>query len=67
MKVPTLVLYWVDTKELLSHRERRDLEFSGTLVAVTPLEVLIEDVRSGRKVAVRGVTDPYAPPIPQKG
>ncbi len=66
MKVPTLVLYWVDTKQLLSYREQRDLEFTGTLVAVTPLEVLIEDKRSGRKVAVRGTTDPYAPPIPKK-
>lgn len=64
-KRPTLVIYWADTRRLLSHRERRDLEFGGTIVSVTPNEVLLENPLTGRKVVVRGTLDAHAPKIPE--
>lgn len=64
IKKPTVVIYWTDSRALLTYQEKRDLEFYGSVVAVTPQEVLLEDAKSGRKVAIRGTTDPYAPIIP---
>jgi hypothetical protein len=70
-KTPTMVIYWADTKKVLTHPERKSLEFSATVVSVTPREVLLEvGVGSGnktRKVCVVGVFDPLAPvPPPPK-
>lgn len=64
IKKPTLVIYWADNRALLSYQEKRDLEFYGSIIAVTPQEVLMEDAKTGRKVAMRGVTDPHAPTVP---
>lgn len=61
-KEPSLVIYWADTRALLTFAERRELEQEGVLVAVTPLEILIEH-SSGRKAVVRGITDFHAPKI----
>jgi hypothetical protein len=64
IKKPTVVIYWTDSRALLSYQEKRDLEFYGSVIAVTPQEVLLEDAKTGRKVAIRGTTDPYAPTVP---
>ena len=62
-KKPSLVIYWADTRGLLSFSERKALEQEGRIIAVTPLEVLIESP-SGRKVVVRGISDAFAPKLP---
>ncbi len=64
-KTPSLVIYWADDRTLLSYKERMDLEFSGYITSVTPEEVLLEDHKSGRKLVIRGITDPAAPSIPK--
>lgn len=64
-KRPTLVIYWTDTRELLTYSEKQDLEFMGNLISVTPQELLIESPMTGRKAAIRGVTDEFAPDIPR--
>lgn len=61
-KRPTLVIYWGDTRELLDHFERLTLlggEYA--LVDVTPLEVLLQSLKTGRKVVIRGITDDALP------
>lgn len=63
-KVPSMVIYWTDTKTLLTFEERQHIETHGTVLALTPLEVLFEDKVSGRKVAIRGLTDSHAPRVP---
>jgi len=61
-KVATLVIYWADTQQLLTHLERTILSNHTTLVVdVTPLEVLLEDSITGRKVVVRGINDEGLP------
>lgn len=60
-KIPSLSIYWVDTMQLLTYRERKSLEQNSHVICVTPLEVLLEDRKTGRKVAIRGVTDAFAP------
>ena len=61
-KRPTLVIYWADTQELLTHRERLFISGDAIVVDVTPLEVLLKDKHSGRNVVVRGITDDHLPP-----
>lgn len=65
IKHPTLVIYWADDRSLLSYKEKKELEFYGSLIAVTPGEVLLQDARTGRKVAIRGLEDEFAPQIPK--
>lgn len=61
-KVATLVIYWADTQELLTHMERTVLANQSTVVVdMTPQEVLLQDTISGRKVVVRGITDEGLP------
>ena len=60
LKPPLLAVFWADTLEPLTYRERRDiLGERATLVSLTPHEVLIE-VQNGktRKVAVVSASDP---------
>lgn len=64
MKKPTLVVYWTDTRALLTYSERQSLEMEGMVISLTPSEILIADPVSGRKAAIRGTTDPHAPSIP---
>lgn len=61
-KRATLVIYWADTYELLSHQERLMVSGSGEVVDITPLEILILDRTTGRKVVIRGITDDHLPP-----
>jgi hypothetical protein len=60
-KRPTLVIYWADTRKLLTYMERVLLHQSAAVISVTPLEVLLQDLKSGRKVVVRGITDEHLP------
>jgi hypothetical protein len=63
-KVPSLVIFWTDTRLVLSYREKKDIEFYGNVVSVTPFEVLIENPMTGRTASIRGVGDPHAPEPP---
>lgn len=63
-KTPSIVIYWADTKVPLNFRERKDLEFSSTVISVTPEELLLENMNNHRKVVIRGTTDPAAPKVP---
>ena len=60
-KRPTLVIYWADTHQLLTYMEKMLLHQSAAVVSVTPREVLLQDLKSGRKVVVRGLTDEHLP------
>jgi len=64
LKIPSVVIYWSDTHELLSHMEMMNLHDNAVAVSVSPLEVLLRDIPSGKMVVVRGITDPAAPRIP---
>ena len=67
-KIPTMIIYWADTEIPLTHQERKFLEFNGSIVSLTPLEVLLEvktSKKESRMVVVRGVTDPLAPKVPE--
>jgi len=60
---PTLAIYWSDTNEPLTHEERKALEQELVqIVSCTTRELLIEF--RGRKVVVRDLKDPLAPPMP---
>jgi hypothetical protein len=63
LKIPTMVIFWADSRIPLTYAERKEVEDSGTLISVTPREILIQ-AKHGRKVVVLGVTDPVAPPPP---
>jgi hypothetical protein len=63
-KTPTMVIYWTDTKVPLSYAERMRIVQDAELISMTPSEILLQDTHTGRKVAVRGATDPHAPAIP---
>lgn len=61
-KLATLVIYWADTQQLLTHMERTVLSnHTTTVVDMTPLEVLLQDTVTGRKVVVRGINDAGLP------
>ena len=63
-KQATLAIFWADTRELLSHFERLVISSNDTVVVdITPLEVLLEDTKSKRKIVVRGITDSVLPDI----
>lgn len=64
-KIPTLAIYWADTRELLTHAERVELHRGAIVVSVTPREVLLETLDGRRLVAVCSVTDPGAPEVPR--
>jgi hypothetical protein len=67
-KLPTMSIFWSDTRKLLTYKERRALEFQATVVSVTPMEVLLEIAtgkgKETRKVCIVGVFDPLAPVPP---
>ena len=63
-KRPNLVIFWHDTRELLTHRELDAIRGAAFIVDVTPLETLLHVRNSNRKVVIRGVSDPAAPPVP---
>jgi len=64
IKRPSMVLYWYDTRIPLTYKERQSVLMTAELIEFGPCEILIFDSASGRKVCVRGVTDPTAPPAP---
>lgn len=59
---PTLILYFADTQEPLTHAERKALEDGAVIVSVTTRELLLK--LGGRMVVVRQVGDPHAPAVP---
>lgn len=62
LKQATLVIYWADTQELLTHMERLVLSNEETVVVdMTPLEILLYDSLTGRKIVVRGINDSNLP------
>lgn len=65
MQKSTIVIYWVDTKTPLTYLERKHVLDTAEVVSMTPQEVLLVDLRSNRKISVRGVTDLSAPVIPE--
>lgn len=65
-KHPTMVVYWADTRKLLTHMEMFCLCNNSEVVSVTPEEVLLLFLDSGRKVVIRGTGDPFAPKIPSE-
>lgn len=60
----TLVIYWTDSRALLTYQERKDLEFYGQIVSVSPYEVVVENPFVGRRAAIVGEDDDTAPSIP---
>lgn len=63
-KQATLVIYWADTRKVLTHLERLVLSNYDTVVVdITPLEVLLEDTKTKKKIVVRGITDDVLPSI----
>lgn len=64
-KVPYLILFWADTRELLTFEERNEVEGQDVRVTgCTPREVLLT-LADGRRVVVRGVLDPDSPLPPR--
>ncbi len=62
-KIPSLVLFWGETKEPLTFEERRSLfGRKAEILAATPEEILLKV--GGKKLVVVGITDPNAPPVP---
>ncbi len=57
-RTPTIAIYWADTGKLLTHSERKALEFNGQMVNITPSEITVIDLVSDRKVFIRGLNDP---------
>lgn len=64
LKIPSVVIYWADTHELLNHMEMMDFAANAKVISITPMEILMEERTSKRKVVVRGITDAQAPRIP---
>jgi hypothetical protein len=67
-KPPQLAVFWADTLEPLSYRDRLDIVGErASVVSVTPHEVLLE-VRNGhvRKVAIVSTGDPKGNAILKK-
>lgn len=61
-KVPTLVIYWADTAKLLTYEERKAIRLELVqIVDINPLEVLLLDPTTKRKIVVRGITDKGLP------
>lgn len=60
-KIPNLVIYWADTRELLTYAERMAVIGGATLVDLTPLEILVMPRFTERVVVIRGITDSFAP------
>jgi hypothetical protein len=63
IKTPTMVIYWADTRLPLTYQEKREVEETGTLTCLSPVETIIQ-ARNGRRVVMVGTTDPHAPPLP---
>ncbi len=62
-KNPTLVIFWADNSTLLTYKERKGIEQTGRVVSLTPHEVLLEDVATGRQIVIRKKGDRTSPPI----
>jgi hypothetical protein len=54
-RVPTLVIYWGDTREVLSNNDRADLFHHSNVESVDFNEVLLRHWPTGRLVVVRGL------------
>ncbi len=64
-KSPYLVLFWADTRELLTYDEQREVESKILVVtAMTPREVLLS-LEDGRRIVIQGILDPGAPEVPR--
>jgi hypothetical protein len=59
-----MVIYWADTMVPLTWKERQNVLHAAELIYLGPLELVIQDASTGRKVLVKGITDPTAPPAP---
>ena len=66
LEPPALVIYWADTRQCLTHSERRLMEGEAVLVCLTPQEVLIRSDRLKRAVVVRRAGDPHSPAVPAR-
>jgi hypothetical protein len=58
----TLIIYWTDTRVLLSYEERHSVLEDCRVISITS-EVLLNHTRSGRMIAVCGSQDPMAPHV----
>ncbi len=56
-KQPKLAVFWGDTRELLSKRERDALLSVAILESITPNEVLLRDRESQRLIVVTSVEE----------
>lgn len=56
-KKPTLAIFWGDTRELLSKRERDDILFSAIPESITPEEILLRDRKSQRLIIITSVEE----------
>lgn len=65
---PSMILFWADSRALLSYSERQEIEQEYCkVVEFGPREILVEHPESKRLVCIRGVWDPTNPPmIPPK-
>ena len=57
----TLIIYWTDTRVLLTYEERHSVMEDCRVISITPSEVLLTHTLSKRMIAVRGSQDPTAP------
>ena len=70
MKAADLIIYWAESREPLTYRERREVEGIAILEAITPAEILLVVPGTERRmVVVRQAGDRHAPktPTPKKG
>ena len=57
-RTPSLVIYWGDTRQILSNEERAELFHHATLEALDFDEVLIRDLKSRRLAVIAGLGTP---------
>lgn len=64
-KYPYLVLFWADTRKLLTYDEQREVESKIVCItALTPREVLLS-LEDGRRIVIQGILDPDSPEVPR--
>jgi len=56
-EAPTLAVFWADSRELLSKKERREFLPQAVLESITPNEVLLRDKSTGRLVVVTSIDE----------
>jgi hypothetical protein len=56
-KKPTLAIFWGDTRELLSKRERDEVLASAVPESITPEEILLRDHRTQRLIIITSVDE----------